>query len=117
MRDLNLLFFLFKWKESKKCKSQPQEFNLNYCMYVFTLLFVPSLVCGDVLGNFKQFFNRLETINKKNGPFEFVLCVGEFFSPSVNGASELEAYRNGNKHGKNVFPTHYKKSSHFAFRH
>ena len=28
------------------------------------------LVAGDVDGNFKQLFNRIETILKKSGPFE-----------------------------------------------
>jgi hypothetical protein len=28
------------------------------------------LVAGDVAGNFKQLFNRIESILKKSGPFE-----------------------------------------------
>ena len=35
--------------------------------------------CGDVSGNFTAFFKRLETVSKKAGPFEMVLCVGSFF--------------------------------------
>ena len=31
---------------------------------------VCSLVAGDVDGNFKQLFTRVQTIVKKNGPFE-----------------------------------------------
>lgn len=49
------------------------------------------LVCGDVEGRYKQLFSRVETINKKNGPFDMLLCVGNFFGSS-NG---LEPYRNG----------------------
>lgn len=49
-------------------------------------------------GKFKQLFGRLETINKKTGPFELMLCVGEFFSAAADGNDELEAYKNGNKH-------------------
>lgn len=37
------------------------------------------LVCGDVDGKFKQFFSRVSSVNKKNGPFEMVFCVGNFF--------------------------------------
>ena len=40
-------------------------------------------------------FNRVETINKKSGPFELLLCVGDFFGANND---ELEAYKNGNKH-------------------
>ncbi|XP_069681635.1 CWF19-like protein 1 [Periplaneta americana] len=49
------------------------------------------LVCGDVEGKYKQLFTRVETINQKNGPFEMLLCVGNFFGTSDN----LEPYRNG----------------------
>lgn len=56
-------------------------------------LFECSLVCGDVKGNFKTLFNKLDNINSKSGPFEFLLCVGDFFG-SDNG--KLEAYKNGN---------------------
>lgn len=59
-----------------------------------------SLVCGDVSGKFKQFFSRVETINKKSGPFELLLCVGNFFGDKNE---ELIAYKNGFKNGKNNF--------------
>ncbi|EEB18869.1 conserved hypothetical protein [Pediculus humanus corporis] len=50
------------------------------------------LVCGDVEGNFKTLFSRVNAINKKNGPFDFLFCVGDFFSESSN---ELEPYKKG----------------------
>lgn len=52
------------------------------------------LLCGDVEGNFKFLFNKVDSINKKSGPFDFLLCVGNFF-----GADniELEPYKNGMK--------------------
>lgn len=53
-------------------------------------------MCGDVKGKFKTFFNRIETINKKSGPFEVLLCVGDFFDACDN--NELNAYKNGFKH-------------------
>ncbi|XP_037043320.1 CWF19-like protein 1 homolog [Bradysia coprophila] len=52
------------------------------------------LVCGDVKGNFKQLFGRVESINKKSGPFEMLLCVGDFFGDNND---ELIAFKNGNK--------------------
>lgn len=60
----------------------------------FTEICFSRLVCGDVRGNFKYLFNRVETINKKNGPFELLLCVGDFFGENND---ELIAYRNGFK--------------------
>lgn len=52
------------------------------------------LICGDVEGRFKFLFNKVDTINKKNGPFDFLLCVGNFFG---SDNIELEPYRNGMK--------------------
>uniref|UniRef100_A0A0L8G1K5 Cwf19-like C-terminal domain-containing protein n=1 Tax=Octopus bimaculoides TaxID=37653 RepID=A0A0L8G1K5_OCTBM len=37
------------------------------------------LVCGDAEGNFKTLFSRVTNIQKKNGPFDLLLCVGDFF--------------------------------------
>ncbi|KAJ9592078.1 hypothetical protein L9F63_001387, partial [Diploptera punctata] len=50
------------------------------------------LVCGDVEGKFKTLFSRVENINKKNGPFDMLLCVGNFFGTNDSG---LEQYKNG----------------------
>lgn len=38
------------------------------------------LTCGSVNGNFSKFFKKISSIQKKNGPFEMVLCCGNFFS-------------------------------------
>lgn len=38
------------------------------------------LVCGDVCGEFEALFKRVNIVNKKAGPFNLLLCVGEFFS-------------------------------------
>jgi len=43
---------------------------------------VKILVCGDVDGKFKTLFSRVSSINQKNGPFHFLLCVGDFFGAS-----------------------------------
>ncbi|XP_023292578.2 CWF19-like protein 1 homolog [Lucilia cuprina] len=56
------------------------------------------LVVGDVRGRFKQLFQRAESINKKSGPFEILLCVGDFFSEDSKQNEELIAYRNGHKY-------------------
>ncbi|XP_067634021.1 CWF19-like protein 1 homolog [Eurosta solidaginis] len=58
---------------------------------------IKILVAGDVRGNFRQLFQRVENINKKAGPFEILLCVGEFFG-TVEQNEALSAYKNGNKH-------------------
>ncbi|KAF2899890.1 hypothetical protein ILUMI_06297 [Ignelater luminosus] len=48
------------------------------------------LFCGDVEGKFNSLFNRVESINKKSGPFDLLLCVGNFFG--VNN-KEFESYK------------------------
>ncbi|XP_076298185.1 CWF19-like protein 1 isoform X1 [Lasioglossum baleicum] len=53
------------------------------------------LICGDVEGHFKFLFNKVEAINKKSGPFDFLLCVGNFFGEDN---IELEVYKNAAKH-------------------
>lgn len=52
------------------------------------------LICGDVEGRFKFLFNKVDGINKKNGPFDFLLCVGNFFGKNN---IELEPFKNGSK--------------------
>ncbi|XP_070515597.1 CWF19-like protein 1 isoform X2 [Cardiocondyla obscurior] len=52
------------------------------------------LLCGDVEGNFKFLFSKVNAINKKSGPFDFLLCVGNFFGEDN---SELEQYKSGRK--------------------
>lgn len=56
-----------------------------------------SLFCGDVEGKFNAFFNRIENLNKKSGPFDLVLCVGNFFG--INNR-EFDAYKIGEKKGE-----------------
>jgi hypothetical protein len=41
------------------------------------------LACGDVCGNISQLVKRVEAVNKKAGPFEMVLCVGQFFNDTT----------------------------------
>ncbi|XP_054088915.1 CWF19-like protein 1 homolog [Zeugodacus cucurbitae] len=57
---------------------------------------IKILIIGDVRGRFRQLFQRVESINKKAGPFEIIFCVGEFFG-TVEQNDELIAYKNRNK--------------------
>lgn len=47
------------------------------------------LICGDVEGHFNFLFSKVDAINKKSGPFDFLLCVGNFFG---NDNTELKPY-------------------------
>lgn len=53
---------------------------------------------GDVNGKLKSFFARIESVNKKTGPFDLVLCVGDFFGPSPE-VDELKDYKTNLKKG------------------
>ncbi|BFZ05224.1 hypothetical protein BsWGS_08263 [Bradybaena similaris] len=50
------------------------------------------LVSGDVEGNFGQLYKRVESIQKKSGNFDLLLCVGDFFSINL---SSWEPYKSG----------------------
>ncbi|XP_052873010.1 CWF19-like protein 1 homolog [Anopheles cruzii] len=50
------------------------------------------LICGDVRGKLKSFFARIENVNKKSGPFDLVLCVGDFFG-QTNEMDTLQEYK------------------------
>lgn len=54
-------------------------------------------MAGDIRGQFKALFTKIDKINKKSGPFDFLLCVGDFFGDNND---ELIAYKNGNKAGE-----------------
>ncbi|KAF2353244.1 Transposase type 1 [Trinorchestia longiramus] len=51
------------------------------------------LVCGSVNGNFSTLFKRVRVVEGKAGPFDLLLCVGDFFSATDN--SEWELYKSG----------------------
>jgi len=50
------------------------------------------LACGDVKGQIGALIKRVETVNKKAGPFEMVLCVGQFFDESSGELNNLFTY-------------------------
>ena len=54
---------------------------------------IKILVSGDVDGNISALFKRVETVNKKAGPFEMLLCVGSFFGPGNLGWSDYKSGR------------------------
>jgi hypothetical protein len=43
---------------------------------------VKVLLAGDCLGGFDALFKKVAAVNKKNGPFDLLLCVGQFFEES-----------------------------------
>lgn len=109
-----------EWKQNRKCKYKTYRFTFVFAPHCAaflwenfsdltsqktvtssnvsnTIVFLPNrLLCGDVEGKFCALFDRVDTINKKNGPFELVLCVGNFFG--VNNR-EFQLYKSGEKKG------------------
>ena len=59
------------------------------CVSLFTYTCIsinsPSLVSGDVLGNFKLLFSRVQNVLKKTGPFE--VCT--IYSPRLASQSHF----------------------------
>ncbi|XP_041005557.1 zinc finger CCCH domain-containing protein 64 [Juglans microcarpa x Juglans regia] len=53
------------------------------------------LLCGDVLGRLDQLFKRVSSVNKSAGPFDALLCVGQFFPDSPDRLDELMEYIEG----------------------
>lgn len=63
------------------------------------------LVFGSVKGNYDLLFSKISALNKKAGPFSFVLCCGQFFGSGHDLAitSELKDYISGEKKSKDLF--------------
>ncbi|URE35275.1 zinc finger CCCH domain-containing protein [Musa troglodytarum] len=53
------------------------------------------LLCGDVLGCLNHLFKRVQSVNKSTGPFDALLCVGQFFPDSADGLDEVADYIEG----------------------
>ncbi|WOL03010.1 zinc finger CCCH domain-containing protein 59 isoform X3 [Canna indica] len=53
------------------------------------------LLCGDVLGRLNYLFKRVQSLNKSTGPFDALLCVGQFFPDSADGIDEVADYFDG----------------------
>ncbi|GAV77689.1 CwfJ_C_2 domain-containing protein/CwfJ_C_1 domain-containing protein [Cephalotus follicularis] len=56
------------------------------------------LLCGDVVGRLNQLFKRVQSVNKSAGPFDALLCVGQFFPESAEQLEELIDYVEGRSH-------------------
>ncbi|GAQ77685.1 hypothetical protein KFL_000020470 [Klebsormidium nitens] len=56
------------------------------------------LLSGSPLGRLTTLFKRVAAVNKSNGPFDLLLCVGQFF-PSQGGdaSAEVAEYLGGRK--------------------
>ena len=67
-------------------------------MSTMTTAPLKTLACGDVKGQFKSFFKRVNAVNSKNGPFEMIFCVGDFFGRQLD--DENEQFWNDIKSGK-----------------
>ncbi|CAK9881409.1 unnamed protein product [Sphagnum jensenii] len=50
------------------------------------------LLCGDVNGHLHALYKRVLAVNKSNGPFDALLCVGQFFPRTPDGIDEMETY-------------------------
>ncbi|KAM0026666.1 putative transcription factor C3H family [Helianthus debilis subsp. tardiflorus] len=55
------------------------------------------LLCGDPIGHLNQLFKRVTSVNKSTGPFDALLCVGQFFPDSSDRLEELTEYVDGRK--------------------
>ncbi|KAG8958921.1 hypothetical protein FRC00_002149 [Tulasnella sp. 408] len=58
---------------------------------------VKVLAVGSALGSINNLFSKVKTINAKHGPFELLLCTGDFFGPpgAANESEEVDALLNG----------------------
>ncbi|KAL6585849.1 hypothetical protein OROMI_002493 [Orobanche minor] len=63
------------------------------------------LLCGDVLGRLSQLFKRVSSVNKSAGPFDALLCVGQFFPDSAAQMDEFNEYIEGRS--KIPVPTYF----------
>ncbi|XP_052199797.1 zinc finger CCCH domain-containing protein 64 isoform X2 [Diospyros lotus] len=53
------------------------------------------LLCGDAVGRLNQLFKRVSSVNKSAGPFDVLLCVGQFFPEAPDQLGELMDYVEG----------------------
>ncbi|KAK4432899.1 Zinc finger CCCH domain-containing protein 64 [Sesamum alatum] len=63
------------------------------------------LLCGDALGRLGQLFKRVSSVNKSAGPFDALLCVGQFFPDSAEQLEDFNDYIEGRS--KIPIPTYF----------
>ncbi|KAI0302241.1 CwfJ C-terminus 2-domain-containing protein-like protein [Russula brevipes] len=54
---------------------------------------IKILVTGSAMGSVGPLFDKLLTIHNKHGPFDFALCIGDFFGPSSGGSDPSDIER------------------------
>ncbi|KAJ3015677.1 hypothetical protein HKX48_004433 [Thoreauomyces humboldtii] len=57
---------------------------------------VKALAVGSLNGNFKLAFTKIAALNAKHGPFDMLLCAGDFFGPQGHLDADVEALLAGN---------------------
>ena len=62
---------------------------------------VKLLLVGDVCGELDAMYKKATTVNDKHGPFDAVLCVGEFIG---SDESHVAKYLSGEKKGAGALP-------------
>ncbi|XP_021715122.1 zinc finger CCCH domain-containing protein 64-like isoform X1 [Chenopodium quinoa] len=55
------------------------------------------LLSGDANGRLSQLFKRVLSVNKSAGPFDALLCVGQFFPESIEQLEEFMEYTDGRR--------------------
>ena len=50
------------------------------------------LVTGDPGGNLPALFKRVAAVNKSNGPFDLLFCVGSFFSHAGEARANAQSF-------------------------
>ncbi|KAL2533213.1 Zinc finger CCCH domain-containing protein 64 [Abeliophyllum distichum] len=63
------------------------------------------LLCGDVFGRLNQLLKRVSSVNKSAGPFDALLCVGQFFPDSPDQLEEFNEYIEGRS--RILIPTYF----------
>ncbi|XP_002732856.1 CWF19-like protein 1 [Saccoglossus kowalevskii] len=53
------------------------------------------LVSGDAEGKLDQLYKRVRNVQNKAGPFEMLLCVGNFFGHGLKAEDEWKKYKDG----------------------
>ncbi|XP_074280724.1 zinc finger CCCH domain-containing protein 64 isoform X1 [Silene latifolia] len=55
------------------------------------------LLSGDVLGRLSLLYKRFTSVNKSAGPFDAILCVGQFFPDTTDQLQEFMDYIDGRR--------------------
>ena len=68
-------------------------------------LYLFRLTVGPAIGAIRELLSKIKSIVAKHGKFEFALCLGDFFGPLKEGATdgedEVELLLSGKIEGRN----------------